>query len=104
VVPAAAPLLNLAAVQAGLLKNPSFGARIRFPTSGPGTFLETEFSLVQDFLEYRTVLLPLREQAVKESQLRYNASAEVIRRPRIAGRSSAQARIQRPPIPRPGRQ
>jgi cobalt-zinc-cadmium efflux system outer membrane protein len=47
-------------VQAGLLKNPSFGARVRFPTSGPGTFVDTEFSLVQDFLDLFT--LPLRKR------------------------------------------
>jgi cobalt-zinc-cadmium efflux system outer membrane protein len=47
-------------VQAGLLRNPSFGARVRFPTSGPGTFIDTEFSLVQDFLDLFT--LPLRKR------------------------------------------
>jgi len=47
-------------VQAGLLRNPGFGARVRFPTSGPGTFIDTEFSLVQDFLDLFT--LPLRKR------------------------------------------
>lgn len=47
-------------VQAGLLRNPSFGARVRFPTSGPGGFIETEFSLVQNFLDLFT--LPLRKR------------------------------------------
>jgi cobalt-zinc-cadmium efflux system outer membrane protein len=47
-------------VQAGLLRNPTFGARVRFPTSGPGTFIDTEFSLVQDFLDLFT--LPLRKR------------------------------------------
>jgi cobalt-zinc-cadmium efflux system outer membrane protein len=47
-------------VQAGLLRNPSFGARVRFPTSGPGTFIDTEFSLVQDFLDLFT--FPLRKR------------------------------------------
>ena len=47
-------------VQAGLLRNPSFGARVRFPTSGPGTLIETEFSLVQDFFDLFT--LPLRKR------------------------------------------
>src|SRR5258708_19364410 len=28
-------------VQAGLLKNPTLGARVRFPTSGPGTFIDS---------------------------------------------------------------
>ena len=47
-------------VQAGLLRNPSFGARVRFPTSGPGRFVDTEFSLAQDFLVLFT--LPLRKR------------------------------------------
>jgi cobalt-zinc-cadmium efflux system outer membrane protein len=47
-------------VQAGLLKNPSFGARVRFPTSGPGAFIDTEFSVAQDFLDMFT--LPLRKR------------------------------------------
>jgi cobalt-zinc-cadmium efflux system outer membrane protein len=47
-------------VQAGLLRNPSFGARVRFPTSGPGGFVDTEFSVVQDFLNLIT--LPLRKR------------------------------------------
>src|SRR6202171_1094137 len=47
-------------VQAGLLRNPSFGARVRFPTSGPGTFIDTEFSIAQDFLDLFT--LPLRKR------------------------------------------
>ena len=47
-------------VQAGLLRNPSFGARVRFPTSGPGTFIDTEFSVAQDFLDLFT--LPLRKR------------------------------------------
>jgi outer membrane protein, heavy metal efflux system len=53
-------------VQAGLLRNPSFGARVRFPTSGPGKFIDTEFSLAQDFLDLFT--LPLRKR-VAASQL-----------------------------------
>jgi cobalt-zinc-cadmium efflux system outer membrane protein len=47
-------------VQAGLLRNPTFGARVRFPTSGPGTFTDTEFSVAQDFLDILT--LPLRKR------------------------------------------
>jgi outer membrane protein, heavy metal efflux system len=47
-------------VQAGLLRNPSLGARVRFPTSGPGKFIETEFSVAQDFLDLFT--LPLRKR------------------------------------------
>src|SRR5882762_935111 len=47
-------------VQAGLLRNPSFGARVRFPTSDPGTFIDTEFSVAQDFLDLFT--LPLRKR------------------------------------------
>src|SRR6267378_8108071 len=47
-------------VQAGLLRNPTFGARVRFPTSGPGTFIDTEFSVAQDFLDLFT--LPLRKR------------------------------------------
>jgi outer membrane protein, heavy metal efflux system len=47
-------------VQAGLLRNPSLGARVRFPTSGPGKFIDTEFSLAQDFLDLFT--LPLRKR------------------------------------------
>jgi len=45
-------------VQAGLLTNPSFGARVRFP-SGSGS-IDTEFSLAQDFLDLLTV--PLRKK------------------------------------------
>ena len=47
-------------VQAGLLRNPSVGARVRFPSSGPGTFVDTEFSVAQDFLDLFT--LPLRKR------------------------------------------
>src|SRR6266478_7664126 len=47
-------------VQAGLLRNPTLGARVRFPTSGPGTFIDTEFSVAQDFLDLFT--LPLRKR------------------------------------------
>jgi cobalt-zinc-cadmium efflux system outer membrane protein len=45
-------------VQAGLLRNPSFGARARFP-SGAGV-IDTEFSVAQDFLGIFT--LPLRKR------------------------------------------
>lgn len=47
-------------VQAGLLRNPGLGARVRFPTSGPGTSIDTEFSIAQDFLGIFT--LPLRKR------------------------------------------
>lgn len=47
-------------VQAGLLRNPGLRARLRFPTSGPGRFIDTEFSLAQDFLDLFT--LPLRKR------------------------------------------
>ena len=47
-------------VQAGLLRNPSLGARARFPSSGPGGFVETDFSVTQDFLDLLT--LPLRKR------------------------------------------
>jgi len=45
-------------VQAGLLRNPGFGARVRFP-AGSGV-IATEFSLAQDFLDLFT--LPLRKR------------------------------------------
>jgi len=45
-------------VQAGLLRNPTFGARVRFPTSGG--VVDTEFSIAQDFLDIFT--LPLRKR------------------------------------------
>src|SRR6267143_5544418 len=45
-------------VQAGLLRNPTFGARVRFPTSGG--VVDTEFSIAQDFLGIFT--LPLRKR------------------------------------------
>jgi cobalt-zinc-cadmium efflux system outer membrane protein len=45
-------------VQAGLLRNPTFGARVRFPT-GTG-FTDTEFSVAEDFLGIFT--LPLRKR------------------------------------------
>ena len=51
-------------VQAGLLRNPTLGARVRFPT-GHG-LIETEFSLAQDFLDLFT--LPLRKR-VASAQL-----------------------------------
>ena len=47
-------------VQAGLLRNPRFGARVRFPSSGPDTLVESEFSLAQDFLSLFT--LPLKKR------------------------------------------
>ncbi len=53
-------------VQAGLLRNPSFGARVRFPSSGPGTFVDSELSVTQDFLDLFT--LPLRKR-VASAQL-----------------------------------
>ena len=46
-------------VQAGLLKNPTFGARVRFSTGGSGG-TASEFSLAQDFLDLFT--LPLRRR------------------------------------------
>jgi cobalt-zinc-cadmium efflux system outer membrane protein len=52
-------------VQAGLLKNPSFGVSVRFPQAGRGS-VDTEFSLVQDFLDLFT--LPLRKR-VAEAEL-----------------------------------
>jgi outer membrane protein, heavy metal efflux system len=45
-------------VQAGLLRNPSFGTRVRFPTSNAAT--DIEFSVAQDFLGLFT--LPLRKR------------------------------------------
>ena len=45
-------------VQAGLLRNPSFGARVRFPIGAGST--ATEFSIAQDFLDLFT--LPLRKR------------------------------------------
>jgi cobalt-zinc-cadmium efflux system outer membrane protein len=45
-------------VQAGLLRNPSFGARVRFPTGAGVT--DTEFAVAQDFLGIFT--LPLRKR------------------------------------------
>ena len=49
-------------VQAGLLKNPSFGAHVGFPVRGEGT--EIQFSLVQDFLDL--FVLPLRRRIAAE--------------------------------------
>lgn len=46
-------------IQAGLLRNPSFGFAIRFP-EGPQGVVNTEFSLAQDFLDL--FLLPLRKR------------------------------------------
>lgn len=46
-------------VQAGLLRNPSLGARVRFPTGSTGS-IESEFSLAQNFLDLFT--LPLRKR------------------------------------------
>ena len=51
-------------VQAGLLRNPSVGARVRFPAGGGP--LATDFSIAQDFLELFT--LPLRKR-VASAQL-----------------------------------
>jgi len=45
-------------VQAGLLRNPTVGARVRFPT-GAG-FTDTEFSVAEDFLSILT--LPMRKR------------------------------------------
>jgi cobalt-zinc-cadmium efflux system outer membrane protein len=45
-------------VQAGLLRNPSVGARIRFPANAGAT--ELDFSLTEDFLDLFT--LPLRKR------------------------------------------
>jgi cobalt-zinc-cadmium efflux system outer membrane protein len=49
-------------VQAGLLRNPAFGAHIAFPVRGDGK--EIVFSLVQDFLD--VFVLPLRKQIAAE--------------------------------------
>jgi cobalt-zinc-cadmium efflux system outer membrane protein len=49
-------------VQAGLLKNPSFGAHIAFPIQASHN--EIQFSLVQDFLDI--FVLPLRKQIAAE--------------------------------------
>lgn len=49
-------------VQAGLLKNPSFGAHVAFPVRGDGS--EVSFSLVQDFLDL--FVLPLRHRIAAE--------------------------------------
>ena len=46
-------------VQAGLLRNPSFSARVRFSTGGAGR-TATDFSIAQDFLDLFT--LPLRKR------------------------------------------
>src|SRR5256886_14878486 len=45
-------------VQAGLLRNPSFGARVRFPSGAGST--DTEFSIAEDFLSLLT--LPMRKR------------------------------------------
>ncbi len=50
-------------VQAGLLRNPSFGLSVRFPEGPVGT-LNTEMSLVQDFLDL--FMLPLRKKLAAE--------------------------------------
>lgn len=50
-------------VQAGLLSNPTFSGSIGFPISGVGVS-ETEFSLVQEFVDLFT--LPLRKRVAQE--------------------------------------
>ncbi|XXF75213.1 TolC family protein [Myxococcaceae bacterium GXIMD 01537] len=50
-------------VQAGLLSNPTFSGSIGFPISGEG-ITETEFSLVQEFVDLFT--LPLRKRVAQE--------------------------------------
>jgi cobalt-zinc-cadmium efflux system outer membrane protein len=50
-------------VQAGLLRNPTFGLSVRFPEGPVGT-LNTEMSLVQDFLDL--FMLPLRKKLAAE--------------------------------------
>ncbi|NOK19960.1 TolC family protein, partial [Corallococcus carmarthensis] len=53
-------------VQAGLLTNPSFDGSIGFPLSSDGN-TETEFSIVQSFVDLFT--LPLRKRVAKEQFL-----------------------------------
>ena len=50
-------------VQAGLLRNPSFGVAVRFPETSGG-ILNTEFSLAQELLDL--FLLPLRKRLADE--------------------------------------
>jgi cobalt-zinc-cadmium efflux system outer membrane protein len=50
-------------VQAGLLRNPSFGAEIGFPRT-QGALSELRFSLVQDFLDL--FVLPLRKEIARD--------------------------------------
>ena len=49
-------------VQAGLLRNPTLGATVRFPSSGSGS-IENELSIAQDFLDLFT--LPLRKSVAE---------------------------------------
>lgn len=53
-------------VQAGLLRNPSLGASVRFP-SGGGHLIDSDFSVVEDFLDL--FVLPLRKR-LAEADLR----------------------------------
>ena len=54
-------------VQAGLLRNPIFGASFRFPDKAAGGHrsTNTEFSVVQDFLDL--LVLPLRKKWLQRS-------------------------------------
>lgn len=65
-------------VQAGLLRNPTFGATVRFPLKSSSA-IENEFSIAQDFLDLFT--LPLRKHvaAAQFEQARLRVGGEVLR-------------------------
>lgn len=64
-------------VQAGLLRNPTFGATVRFPHKPSGS-IENEFSIAQDFLDLFT--LPLRKHvaAAQFEQAKLRVGNEVL--------------------------
>jgi cobalt-zinc-cadmium efflux system outer membrane protein len=64
-------------IEAGLLKNPSFAASFRFPSSPPsGTNIE--YSVAQDFLDF--ILLPLRKRiaAAQLAQTETRVASDVL--------------------------
>jgi cobalt-zinc-cadmium efflux system outer membrane protein len=64
-------------VQAGLLKNPSFSASVGFPNLA-GANLETDFSLVQDFLSIFTIPLRRKLAGAELERTKLQVGAELI--------------------------
>lgn len=71
-------------VQAGLLRNPTLGAQVRFP-SEPGLGLNVEFSLVQELLD--VFMLPARKRIARQQ-----FEADVLRTAHEALKVVAEAR------------